>query len=291
MATQKDYLDLVFEQKNRAYGAYQLQKRQPAYVFWGFLISVFLLVIIFGTPLFLQLRAQAKAKEGQLRMQHQKVVTYSQLSAPPPIELNTPPPEREKVLAKPLPKAKKKFLPPVIKKDEEVPEDELIPSQEELKDINPGTKDVEGVRGADYTGEEGEEIVVIEPEAVEAPPPPPPAPTPAPPKEPEIYQVVEKMPSFPGGEAALFQFLARELIYPSLALENNIQGVVVVQFIVEQDGSITGVTLIRGVGGGCDEEALRVVKRMPNWEPGIQNDRKVRVRFNMPIRFKIVGDD
>jgi TonB family protein len=100
-----------------------------------------------------------------------------------------------------------------------------------------------------------------------------------------IFTVVEKMPEFPGGGYAFYNFLADSIQYPQLAIENKIQGKVYVQFVVEEDGSITNIKVLRGIGGGCDEEALRVIKLMPNWIPGKQNGKPVRVLYNLPIKF------
>lgn len=109
------------------------------------------------------------------------------------------------------------------------------------------------------------------------------------PQETEIFTVVEEEPSFPGGEAARKKFLSENIKYPPMAKEAGIQGRVFVTFVVEKDGSITDVKVLRGIGGGCDEEAVRVVKLMPKWQPGKQRNKAVRVQFNMPIDFKLLG--
>ena len=93
------------------------------------------------------------------------------------------------------------------------------------------------------------------------------------------------MPSFPGGEAKLFQYLGENMKYPAMARDAGITGVVYVTFVVKEDGKIDGVRILRGVGGGCDEEAIRVVKSMPRWTPGKQRGKSVRVQYNLPIRF------
>jgi len=100
-----------------------------------------------------------------------------------------------------------------------------------------------------------------------------------------IFLVVQHFPEFPGGEDARHRFIAENLRYPLRALEAGIQGIVFVSFIVEKDGSITDVRVIRGVGGGLDEEVVRVVESMPKWIPGRQGDKPVRVQFTMPFRF------
>ncbi len=102
-----------------------------------------------------------------------------------------------------------------------------------------------------------------------------------------IFTVVEDQPEFPGGEEARQRFLEDNLRYPTMAREAGIQGTVFVTFVVETDGSVTDVRVLRGIGGGCDEEAVRVVNMMPRWEPGRQRGQPVRVQFNMPIRFRL----
>ena len=105
--------------------------------------------------------------------------------------------------------------------------------------------------------------------------------------EAEIFKVVEEMPEFPGGAAKMMEFIQKNIKYPMMARESDIQGRVFVNFVVEPDGSITNVTVMRGIGGGCDEEALRVVQSMPNWKPGKQRGSAVRCSFTVPIIFKL----
>lgn len=107
--------------------------------------------------------------------------------------------------------------------------------------------------------------------------------------EAEIFTIVEEQPSFPGGEAALMEYLGKNISYPPMAKESGIQGTVFVTFVVEPNGSVTNVKILRGIGGGCDEEAVRVVKNMPAWKPGKQRGKPVRVQFNLPIKFVLQG--
>jgi protein TonB len=102
-----------------------------------------------------------------------------------------------------------------------------------------------------------------------------------------IFSVVEQMPEYPGGEEALKEYLTKNLAYPEFAKENGIHGTVYISFVVEKDGSISDVKVLRGIGGGCDEEAIRIVKRMPKWIPAKQNVRTVRVQYNLPIKFNL----
>ena len=108
-------------------------------------------------------------------------------------------------------------------------------------------------------------------------------------KEDEIFVFVEDQPGYPGGDAARIKYLQKNITYPEMAKESNIQGTVYVTFVVEKDGRITSVKVLRGIGGGCDEEAVRVIKKMPSWKPGKQRGRSVRVQFNMPVRFVLAG--
>jgi len=103
----------------------------------------------------------------------------------------------------------------------------------------------------------------------------------------EIFTVVEAMPEFPGGDEARVRFLQENLKYPQAAKEAGIEGRVYLTFVVEKDGRVTDVKVLRGIGGGCDEEAIRVVQAMPKWKAGMQRNRPVRVQYNMPILFKL----
>ncbi len=108
-------------------------------------------------------------------------------------------------------------------------------------------------------------------------------------EETEIFTVVEDNPAFPGGDEARIKFLQSNMKYPTMARESGIQGKVYVTFVVERDGRVTDVKILRGIGGGCDEEAVRVVKAMPRWNPGKQRGKPVRVQFNLPIQFTLAG--
>ena len=106
-------------------------------------------------------------------------------------------------------------------------------------------------------------------------------------EEQHIFLVVENMPEFPGGEAAMYKFIGKNIDYPRMAKESGISGRVFVTFVVERDGSLTDVQILRGIGGGCDEEAVRVIRAMPRWSPGKQRGKPVRVQYRMPIKFTL----
>lgn len=107
----------------------------------------------------------------------------------------------------------------------------------------------------------------------------------------QVFVVVEQMPEFAGGEQTMYKFISDQINYPSQARKEGIEGRVIVSFIVEKDGKITNVEILKGIGGGCDEEAMRVIEEMPNWNPGKQRGQAVRVQYRMPIKFNLNGED
>lgn len=139
--------------------------------------------------------------------------------------------------------------------------------------------------GPDVPVQQEKEIVKPQtdvPNEADRPPPPPQV------QEDEkenIFTVVEVMPEYPGGVNEMMKFLAENIKYPTAAKENGVSGKVYVSFIVEKDGLISDITILRGIGGGCDEEAIRVIKMMPKWKPGTQRGQAVRVQYNVPIKF------
>lgn len=106
-------------------------------------------------------------------------------------------------------------------------------------------------------------------------------------QEKDVYKVVDKMPEYPGGNQAMSRFMAENIKYPQEAKTKGVTGVVFVAFIIEKDGSVSNVSVLRGVGAGCNEEAMRVVGKMPKWKPGENKGKPVRVEFNLPVKFKL----
>jgi TonB family protein len=107
----------------------------------------------------------------------------------------------------------------------------------------------------------------------------------------KVFTVVENMPQFPGGEEALMQFLAKNIKYPQDARKNNITGRVYVTFVVDKDGKVKDIRILRGIGGGCDEEVLRVMHMMPDWKAGSQDGSNVSVQYNLPVHFTLPEKD
>ena len=259
-----DYLDIVFEHKNKDYGAYLLRKLNPKYVSWSFMISALTVTLIFLIPLVIVL-VQNSRKDGVIKHEPKKVVKYSELSAPPPIELQQP----KKAIQIPPKEAKVKYLPPVAKPDEEVPDEEEIPTIDELAEATPGTETIAGEDSVVFEGTGESEVE--EPEPVVQKP----------------FTIVEEMPEFPGGQEALLKYLQKNIRYPKMALELDVEGRVFIRFVINIDGAVSNVELVRGIGAGCDEEALRVVAAMPNWKPGLQRGKKVPVAYVLPINFEL----
>lgn len=164
----------------------------------------------------------------------------------------------------------------ITKQDEQKPQPVEVPKQTTQLEIVQDDVEVEDIEiNAEVEQNEViEEYVapeVVEEEVVEQ----------------EIFKIVEEMPAFPGGEAKLMEYVAKNVKYPQIARETGVQGRVYVNFVVEPDGSVSNVSVLRGIGGGCDEEAIRVVKSMPKWKPGKQRGKAVRVSYMLPVNFKL----
>lgn len=268
----RDWTEMVFEGRNKEYGAYRLRKNAGKRNLYS-LITIFIaaLAIWGGISLvkFVESRtksvAQTSVAEISALNQPKKKAEVKQQKK---VQLEQP----EKVVERV--KSSVKFTAPVIKKDDEVkPEDELK-TQDELMSTKTaiGALDVKG--NDDANGE----VLKIK-EAVAQPEPKP--------EVEKLFDVVEQMPSFPGGPSALMEWLSNNVKYPVVAQENGVQGRVVVSFVVERDGSITDVKVVRGVDPSLDKEASRVVRAMPRWIPGKQNGSAVRVKYNVPVAFRL----
>jgi protein TonB len=164
----------------------------------------------------------------------------------------------------------------ITKQEEQKPQPVEVPKQTTQLEIVQDDVEVEDIDiNAEVDQQEViEEYVPVEVEEEEV-------------QEQEIFQIVEEMPSYPGGEQKLMEFVAKNIKYPQIARETGIQGRVFVGFVVETDGSVSNVKVLRGIGGGCDEEAMRVVKSMPKWKPGKQRGKAVRVSYMLPVNFKL----
>jgi len=248
--------EIVFANRNKDYGAYVIRKLYDKRVIRAFIISIVGVVFLISLPLIID---AITGKMDDMKKASQEVVV--DLTAPPPVDPAEPPPPPPP----PPPPVREtiKFVPPVVV-DKPV-EEEAPPPQEKLEEVAAGVETQEG------TGEE----IAPPPEVV------------ADPDAGKIFTVVEEMPQFPGGgEAALLKYLQTNIKYPPMARENGIEGTVYVTFVVDKDGKVKEPKLLRGVTG-LDDEALRVISKMPDWKPGKQNGRTVAVQYNLPVRFTL----
>lgn len=260
-----DINEIIFEGKNKDYGAYVLRglyKKHLTVALWA---AIILFTLAVSSPLIYQ----AVKPKDDVKLNRKRVVQITQLAEPPSIGEKK---EIEKVEAPPPLKSTIKFTPPVVKPDEQVTED-YIPTVEELHNVDPGASTQKGQEGGvDYSlieVEEPEQKIVKE-EAKEEP-----------------FTYVEEMPAYPGGDEALLTFISGKIQYPEIARRAGVEGRVFVSFVVEKNGEVTEVKLQKGIGAGCDEEAVRVIKMMGKWKPGKQNGRPARVRIIVPILFKL----
>ena len=263
MTKQKVYTapmdEIVFEHRNKTYGAYVLRGLYNKHVTRALLLAVAILIAGLAYPLVSSYYAQRRAKylEKAVSAEIMKMDRPKEEAPPPP----PPPPPPPAALEQ-----KVKFVAPIVT-TEEVEETADIFNQDDLSKNT--TNEAVSVT-EEVAVEAKQEVIEVE-------------------EQKPVFTIVEEMPSFPGGEAELHKYLAENIVYPQQATENGIQGTVYVSFVVDSKGNITDAKVLRGIGGGCDEEALRVVKAMPGWHPGKQNGKLVRVLFNMPIYFKLQG--
>ena len=262
--------DIVFANRNKAYGAYDLRKAYPKLMTRSLIIGGILFTLGVLTPSILTALTPEEKEVSMTEVDLMKL-------PPPPIDPNEPPPPPPPPVE--VPKVNTvKFLPPEVKPDEEVPEETPPPAVEELKEAVAAEKT--------QIGDPNAEEVIAAPEVTAAPTKAEVA-VEAAPKEEQIFTVVEQQPEFSGGMAALGQYLQKNLRYPAAAQRANVSGRVFVSFVVNTDGSIQDVQVLKGLGFGTDEEAKRVVQAMPKWRPGKQSGRPVRVKFNLPINFTL----
>ena len=266
------WVELVFENKNKAYGAYQLRKETGKR-------NVKAMIIVFATIAAIIVAAWAKvAIENAMpkKVAIETDVELSKLAQKKEAKVERKEPVKVEMEQKVVEKVKSsvKFTAPEIKKDEDVkPEDELK-SQDDLAKTNTaiGSFDVKGNDEAEGEVLKAKEVIAEEKPKEE---------------ETKVFDVVEQMPQFPGGQQALFEYLSKNIKYPVIAEENGVQGRVIVTFVVERDGSITDVKVVKSVDPSLDKEAQRVVKSMPRWIPGKQNGSAVRVKYTVPVTFRL----
>lgn len=266
-----EWADIVFQGRNKVYGAYQLRRGTSK----RNIVSMIFVAAVAAVA-YLGLAAYNSYQEAQkAKFEAEMEASLLDAKKEAKVEKKTETPKVEQVQKVEKVKSSIAFTPPVIKKDSEVKPEEEMKTQDELKE----TKTAIGafdVKGNDEAG--GTVLKAVEDIAA-----------PEPPKQEEeqnkIFEVVEQQPQFPGG--SVNGWLADHIKYPVVAAENGIQGRVVVQFVVERDGSVSQVRVVRGVDPSLDKEAQRVISSMPKWIPGKQNGQSVRSRFTVPVTFRL----
>ncbi len=243
--------EIVFENRNRAYGAYLLRHNYPVYLTVSALSVILLfLIIIIG----LNIKREKKAPVYNIRKV--QIIDYNELSSPPPVKKKYVPPKKAAV----KPPEVKKYVPPVVT-PEEIIEPEEIVTVEEIKEITPVVEPLEDPDTAESDGLESD-----------GPPEP-------------FFDV---NPSFSGTGGITFEdWLAQNLRYPAAAKRMGIEGTVIVEFTVDEHGNVSDATILESLHRLCDREALRLVRIMPPWAPGIRNGRKTGGRHVVEIPFII----
>lgn len=267
----EEWCDVVFEGKNKQYGAYRLRQSSSKRHIVAFIVILLFAGVVAALPGLVSAVKNLTQNNDMGPMDQAYEMTQVTVEEKIPeeniIKQETAPPP-------PPLKSTVKFVPPTIAKDEEVQETEMA-SQTEVQETKiqisvasvQGTDDKHGIDIAELR----EHKQIVQEKPVEEKP----------------FYTVEQMPSFPGGEAAMNKFIADNLKYPVVAQESGISGRVTIRFVVTKNGDISDVTVVRGIDPSCDREALRVVKAMPKWVPGKQNGLNVPVYFTLPIVFKL----
>ena len=246
--------EMVFKNRNKTYGAYMLRKKYKKYMITSMIVAILVMAGIVAYPIITAVVTQGRIIKEELSVGAEMLDIPQEEPPPPP-----PPPPPPEALQE-----KVKFTAPVVVEDTAV-------------DTDFGKQDLLAEKtNTEVPSEEPEfDMVEEKPQVIEQP------------KEAEIFTVVEENPTFPGGETKLYKFLGESIKYPEEAKELGIQGRVFVNFVIETNGAVSNVKVLRGIGGGCDEEAIRVIKSMPKWTPGKQRGIPVRVSYNLPIKFTL----
>ena len=269
-----EWSDLLFENRNKEYGAYVLRHQTST----RNIMSIIAVLILFAIVMAVMVAKNAYDDYKASHIRHEDVVILTNLpNQKPEPKVERAEPVRQEKIEEVVENVRKsiKFTAPVIKKDDEVdPKDEMR-TQDEIMKSKVAISVFDVINGS----EEGDVLKakqVLVTEVVK-------------PREEEtkIFTVVEQMPSFPGGTGALMQYLSKNIKYPPVAEEMGIQGRVICTFVVERDGSVSDIRIARSVDPSLDKEAIRVVSGMPKWIPGRQNGQSVRVKYTLPVTFRL----
>lgn len=278
--TSKEWCDLVFDGRNKEYGAYTLRMETKPRHLKAFILTIIGALCI-GAVGVIYMSAVKYIEEQRLLDQAQQDAVVIDTSAEEEeaeedVQERYEEPEVQALPEEILNTVKVTEL--LIAKDEEVRSEDEIKTQDELKETQTAFGQTDFDKGTDdrnVTREHKNEVIVEEKK-------------PEPVKE-EVFKAVEQMPTFPGGEAALMKWLQSHINYPTVAMENNVQGKVIVQFVVTKTGKVGEVKVVRSVDRDLDKEAVRVCKSLPDFVPGRMNGQAVNVWYTLPVTFKLQG--
>ena len=279
--TSKEWCDLVFDGRNKEYGAYTLRMETKPRHLKAFILTIIGALCI-GAVGVIYMSAVKYIEEQRLLDQAQQDAVVIDTSAEEEeaeedVQERYEEPEVEALPEEILNTVKVTEL--LIAEDEEVRSEDEIKTQDELKETQTAFGQTDFDKGTDdrnVTREHKNEVIVEEKKPE--------------PKKEEIFKAVEQMPTFPGGEAELMKWLRDHIQYPTVAMENNIQGRVVVQFVVTKTGKVGEVKVVRSVDRDLDKEAIRVCKSLPDFIPGRMNGQAVNVWYTLPVQFKLQGN-
>lgn len=280
--TSREWNDLIFADKNKEFGAYQIRKKSDRRHNMAMLFMLIGLAVVCVLVMALNKYSEYRAEQAALELQEQREkMMAAQLAEQQQEEEEAEEPEEQK-FEQPEVTVPEEVLATVqvtqiaIVDADKVKNEVMDMDAQKEDNTARGVVTQEGSDDADKFQAVQEQVVVKEPE-------------PEKPKEEEIFVAVEQQAEFPGGQAALMKWLSNNVRYPETAQQNDVQGRVIVKFVVEKDGSIGAATILKGVDKDLDREALRVVKKMPKWQPGKNNGVAVRSYFNLPVVFKLQG--
>lgn len=278
--TSAEWNNIIFAEKNKEFGAYQIRKASDRRHNLAMLFMLIGLVIVTLLVIGLNKYSDYRAEQAALALQEQREkMMAAQLAAEQEVQEEEEMPEEQKFEQPEVVVPEEVLATVQVTQIAIVDADKVkneVMSMDAQKEDNTarGVVTQEGSDDADKFKAVQEQVVVKEPE-------------PQVKKEEEIFVAVEQQAEFPGGQGALMKWLSNNIRYPEAAQQNDIQGRVIVKFVVEKDGSIGAASIVKGVDKDLDREALRVVKKMPKWQPGKNNGVAVRSYFNLPVTFKL----
>lgn len=276
--TSREWCDLVFEGRNKSFGAYVLRLDSKPRHLKAFIYTL-IGALILGIVAFSYLKVSAYIEEQRIKDAAEQQMSFVDTAAEEEEEEEETQERIEEQKPEALPEEilnTVKVTELLIAKDEEVRSEDEIKTQDELKETQTAFGQTDFDKGTDdrnITREHKNEVIVEEKK-------------PEPVKE-EVFKAVEQMPTFPGGEAALMKYLKDHINYPTVAMENNVQGKVIVQFVVTKTGKVGEVKVARSVDRDLDREAVRVCKSLPDFIPGRMNGQAVNVWYTLPVQFKL----